>query len=164
MPWYCMKYWQKNNVQSINPSEWCYVNLFQICFRFGINTMLSDLVRSTNWIFNNIITPLEYILPSEMVQDIINNPPIPYLIPVSMDINPILPHVFHGRRLKIPILLFDVNNCNWCGRVNPCHKEPVTGNAYKHDPIQRFRISNKRFQYWKFTCDTICKGGWFYSI
>ena len=99
-------------MQSINTSEWIYANLLQIYFRLGIHTMLEDLVRSTNRVFNNIITSLESILPSKMVQDITDNPPRPYFTPVYMDINTILPHVSQGRGFKIPLLLFDVYKSN----------------------------------------------------
>ena len=92
--------------------------------------------------------------------DFLNTNPRPYQTPVKMSDEAMREHVRAGRDFDISTLLYQVEDCKCCGRVQPGHADPlldVSNSPYKTIPFARTTLVNKYHDAWHCRCD-YCNG------
>ena len=92
------------------------------------------------------------------VDEILSNEPRPCSTPVKMCEDSMKRHVLAGRRFNVSMMLHEVDQCDYCGRVQPGHVDPCFP---KNSPYDRKHLINTHHSAWHCTCDT-CNGSQYY--
>ena len=92
---------------------------------------------------------------------ILDNAPMPYPSAVKMSEASKMKHVLSGRRFEVSMLLYDVQMCSCCGRVQPGHVDP----AFPKEgvPFERKHLVNSYHSAWHCACNEFCGGSQFYA-
>jgi len=92
---------------------------------------------------------------------ILDNSPMPYPSAINMSEEAKKKHVLSGRRFEISMLLFKVEMCSCCGRVQPGHVDP----AFPKEgvPFERKHLVNSYHPAWHCECNDFCQGSQFYA-
>ena len=98
-------------------------------------------------------------IPQNDIDAILNNYPRPYPCPLKMDSIAANDHVVNGRRHEVSMLLYAVDQCECCGKVQPGHVDPIFP---EHPTFERKHLMNKYHRVWQCNCDEFCKGSQFY--
>jgi len=69
-------------------------------------------------------------------------------------------HAIYGRRFEISLLMYEVDKCTCCGRVQPGHIDPDFPN---NTPFERQHLMNVYHEAWHCNCNGFCKGSQFYA-
>ena len=91
---------------------------------------------------------------------ILDNSPMPYPSAINMSEEAKNKHVLSGRRFEISMLLYQVEMCSCCGRVQPGHVDPAFP---KEVPFERKHLVNSYHHAWHCECNEFCQGSQFYA-
>ena len=128
-------------------------------FRIGMkrtdmpNTELKQLMHKR-------LKKMGEILRDDDYKDLLNTTPRAYPTPVRMDDEAMREHVRAGRDVDISTLLYEVEDCKCCGRVQPGHADPLLhgdDSPYKTVPFARTTLVNKYHDAWHCRCE-YCNG------
>ena len=110
----------------------------------------------------NLLRAMNECIPDDVRNAILDNAPRPYPTAVHMSDDAKQKHAQHGRRWELSMLLYDVQQCSCCGRVQPCHVDPCFPKA-SDVPFSRKHLMNTYHTAWHCSCDGLCKGSQFYA-
>ena len=97
-------------------------------------------------------------IPQSDADVILSNVPRSYPTPVKMFEESTKRHVACGRWFDTSMLLHEVNQCDYCGRVQPGHVDPCFPSNVPYD---RKHLTNAYHSVWHCACDA-CKGSQLY--
>jgi hypothetical protein len=148
--------------QQEDHQTWNQIDLQQSKRRRLDFTSTSDGVsaRSIENQNNKLLQMMGKVIPDNVVDALKNNDPMPYPSIVPLDDECLGKHVVYGRRFEISTLMYDIRQCDCCGKVLPGHCDP---NFPKEFPFEQKHFSNTFHNAWKCECDSFCKGTQFYS-
>ena len=110
-----------------------------------------------------ILRDMQTCLPEDRLSQFKDTHPLPYPSAVKMNDNATTNHVVCGRRFEISMMLFDVQKCHCCGRVQPCHMDSLFDNSPSPPPFNRQHLVNKLHKAWHCTCWGFCNSSQFFA-
>jgi hypothetical protein len=97
-----------------------------------------------------------------IIQPLLDNNPYSYPTPIQMFNEQIEKHVVCGRRFDLSMLLFSVEACDCCSRLQPSHVDPCFP-VSSEQPFGRKHFAEKYHKAWHCKYDGFCKGSQFYA-
>ena len=109
---------------------------------------------------NARVAKMEQILDTDNFQTMLNTKPQAYQEPVKMNKDAMSEHIKAGQDFDISFLLYEVEMCHCCGRVQPGHADPffsVKDSLYTPPPFHHMSLVNQCHDAWLCTCN-YCNG------
>ena len=102
-------------------------------------------------------------IPREVKQFIYNRDPRPYPCITPMSDSSKVRHAILGRRIEVSLLLYQVYQCDCCGRVEPTHIDPEVQYP-KNIVFSRSHFLNNVHEAHHCNCKELCRGSQFFSL
>ena len=169
--------WKCKSIAPTVDVEWSMASLQTKAERFGLLTELNqhhedykvERNNNTNGIIEKQVERMEKVLddsplPNSIFTRFKNTDPKPYPNITPMSDASLSRHSICGRRFELSMLLFNVNQCTCCGRIEPMHIDPLFPSNPIDVPFERTHFKNNFHAAYLCKCADICKGGQFYSF
>ena len=104
---------------------------------------------------NKIESTMRKTLQDSDISTIMDNSSHPYPFPVKINSLSSKKHKICGHRLQISMLMYVVDLCRCCVRVQPSH---VNTKFPKNMPLERKHLMNHCAPFWECNCQLICRG------
>jgi hypothetical protein len=106
-------------------------------------------------------TLLQCRVPENILNQLKNNPALPYPSIVKMDTNASQVHADIGRRFEVSLLMYKVDTCSCCGITQPYHSDPFYP---KESPLPKAHFNKKYYDAWECNCLGPCHGQQFFGV
>ena len=100
-------------------------------------------------------------IPDNVKSNLLESDPQSYPNVTVMSESSLRRHAIHGRRFELSMLLFQVQKCSCCGRVEPTHIDPLF--PTNSIPFKRTHFYKNFHPAFMCDCDEVCHGEQFYS-
>lgn len=124
---------------------------------------ISDkVIRKIGKDINSLKSTLDNInIPDNVKCKVVGSDPQPYPSITEMSDSSLRRHVIHGRRFEVSMLLFQVQKCSSCGRVEPIHIDPLF--PTESIPFKRTHFNKNFHPAFMCDCREVCHGEQYYS-
>lgn len=171
----CIRAYERNESRSLIDPFFCclhahqhtwdanttiFPNLHERCRRLGIDCEgISDrvLTRKLSAVESCLI---DCNVPNVIINEIKENPCLPYPSVVKMDEGAAKYQAEVGRRFEISLLMFKIKCCSCCGLTQPYHSNPFHP---KESPLPKLHFNTKYYDAWECNCLEACRGQQFYG-
>eukprot|EP00956_Cyclotella_meneghiniana_P044382 scaffold315718_cov96-Cyclotella_meneghiniana.AAC.1 len=136
---------------------------FEKMERFGLTPSADrnqHTTRTEKKNMDKLFKDMQTCMTEEQINEILDSKPRAYPPRVNMDPDAMKLHVTQGRRFELSMMLYDVQKCKCCGKVQPGHVDSL----FPKDkaPYQREHLINTYHRAWECNCWGFCKGSQFY--